>query len=51
MCMSSTNSLDLSENSSFVDNETAKINTYDTSKPDMITEKQSKEILENTLSI
>nr|BAR31458.1 hypothetical protein [uncultured Mediterranean phage uvMED] len=51
MCMSSTNSLDLSESNSFVDNETAKVDLDYGSKSDMITEKQSKEMLDNTLSI
>mgnify|MGYP003135575311 FL=1 len=49
--MSSTNSLDLSETNSFLDNETAKVDLDYGSKSDMITEKQSKEMTDNTLSI
>lgn len=49
--MSSTNSLDLSETNSFLDNETAKVDLDYGSKSDMITENQSKEMTDNTLSI
>tara|TARA_R110000787_G_scaffold34068_1_gene88633 strand:+ start:1547 stop:1696 length:150 start_codon:yes stop_codon:yes gene_type:complete len=49
--MSSSNSLEFQKVNSFVDEKSAERKIEYGKKPDLITEKQSKEILKNTLSI